>query len=93
MREWNAPANSENRATVLNDVDRPVAEVSRVYVNDSDGCALLFHDASRFVSIDGLWHGGDLRWGPCLRGSWSEAQQEGTQGNAAVLDDGKLESR
>jgi hypothetical protein len=85
VREWNAPSNAENRAAVAKDGEYRVAEVNRLSVShpaeglSGEGCAFLFHNDSRFISIDGLWAGKDLRWGDWLRGSWSEEQQEGTQ--------------
>jgi hypothetical protein len=99
LDEWNAPENAENRAVVSKDEDYRVAEVNLLSVSHpaeglpGDGCAFLFHTDSRFISIDGLWAGKDLRWGTWLRGSWSEEQQEATQDNASVEDDGTLESR
>jgi len=98
--EWNAPGNAENRAVVSDDGDYGAAAVGVVYVNHAaeglsgEGCTFLFHDDSRFISVDGMWDdGASLRWGPWLRGSWSEEQQDGTQDNAAVRDDGALEGR
>jgi hypothetical protein len=99
LGEWNAPTNAENRAVVAKDGEYRVAEVNLVSVShpakglSGEGCSFLFHTDSRFISIDGLWAGKDLRWGTWLRGSWSEEQQEATQDNASVEDDGTLESR
>jgi hypothetical protein len=74
------------------DGEYQVAEINPVFIEDSEGCAFLFHNESRFISADGLWEGESLRWGPWLRGSWSDEQQDGTQDNAAVRDDGTLKS-
>jgi hypothetical protein len=95
--EWNAPGNAENRATVSEDGDYQAAEVNVVSIAHAaeglsgEGCAFL-STTTPGSSRSTACGKGRLRWGPRLRGSWSEEQQDGTQDNA-VRDDWTLEGR
>jgi hypothetical protein len=110
LAAWNRPENEENRARIVAEGEFEVASYGRFHqiadfpqgTSDDDlanaekeGCSYLFHTDHRYLTLGGIWEGGELRWGmpPPVSGTWSPEQDANAVDNAEVRADGTLSKR